>query len=53
MIILLYNEGQMCNQLLSIASAYTLGLEKKDNVTCPLIKPELIEKFQFKRDMML
>lgn len=47
MIILLAREGQMCNQLLSLASVYALGLEYKNNVKCPVTDEELKSFFEF------
>ena len=47
MIILLFNEGQMCNKLLALASAYTIGLEYSDDVYCPIMSEKLKNDFEF------
>lgn len=47
MIILLFNEGQMCNQLLALASTYTIGVEYSDDVICPVMTEELKKNFLF------
>ena len=49
MIILLSRSGQTCNQLLSIASAYVLGLEHNEEVLCPVIDEHIKEFFEFNR----
>lgn len=48
MIIVLVKSGQMCNQLLTLASAISLGLEYGHDVYCPLIDLELKEIYKFK-----
>lgn len=47
MILVLANEGQMCNQLLTLASAYSLGLEYQDSVKCPIMNSKLKNSFTF------
>ena len=47
MIILLVRSGQMCNQMLSLAAVYSLGLEYQCNVKCPVIDTELKKYFAF------
>lgn len=47
MILVLANEGQMCNQLLTLASAYSLGLEYQDSVKCPIMNIKLKNSFNF------
>lgn len=48
MIILLEREGQMCNQLLSLASVYCLSREYNDKLLCPIIDIKLKQYFSFK-----
>lgn len=47
MIIFLAREGQMCNQLTSLASLYSLGLEYNEDIMCPVIDESLKEFFAF------
>lgn len=47
MIFVLVKSGQMCNQLLTLASAYALGLEYGDSVKCPVIDSKLKYAFCF------
>lgn len=47
MIVLLFNEGQMCNQLLALSSALTLGVEYNDTVICPIMDEKLKAYFKF------
>lgn len=50
MIILLEREGQMCNQLLSLAAVYSLSAEYQDKLICPVIDENLKNNFAFKND---
>lgn len=52
MIIVLANEGQMCNQLLTLASAYSLGIEYNENIKCPIMNEKLKDYFLFKDDLV-
>ena len=45
MIIIDARDGQMCNQLLTIAAAYALGLEYDENVKCPIANEKLKNDF--------
>ena len=47
MILLVSNEGQMCNQLIALASAYALGIEYCEEVICPLFDEKLRNYFMF------
>lgn len=47
MIYLLSREGQMCNQLISLSTVYSLGIEYHTNVTCPITDHRLKEYFTF------
>lgn len=47
MIVILANEGQMCNQLLTLAAAYSLGLEYDESVRCPVMNEKLKKNFAF------
>lgn len=47
MIILLARSGQMCNQMLSLAAVYSLGLEFHCDVKCPAVDMELKKYFAF------
>ncbi|MDD3401831.1 MAG: alpha-1,2-fucosyltransferase [Hespellia sp.] len=46
-IVLMTRSGQMCNQLLSLAALYTIGLEYGYDTTCPVIDERLKEYFEF------
>lgn len=48
MILLLEREGQMCNQLMSLASVYSLSIEYHEKLICPVIDNELKRYFKFK-----
>ena len=50
MIMVLVNEGQMCNQLLTLSSAYALGLEYNTAVKCPVMDIKLKDSFVFRRE---
>lgn len=52
MIIVLANEGQMCNQLLTLASAYSLGIEYNETVKCPIMNEKLKNDFLFNDDLV-
>lgn len=47
LIVILANEGQMCNQLLTLAAAYSLGLEYDESVICPIMSEKLKKDFAF------
>lgn len=47
MIILLCSSGQLGNQLLSLSSAITMGLEYNRKVICPVVDKRLFEYFKF------
>lgn len=51
MIYLLSREGQMCNQLLSLAMVCSLGVEYNTDVVCPVIDERLKEYFVFNADI--
>lgn len=47
--VLLVRDGQMCNQLLSLAALYSLGLEKKCDIEVPVFD-ENLKNFLFSND---
>lgn len=50
MIYLIAREGQMCNQLLTLAWLYTLGIKRNEKIVCPVFDSKLKNDFQFKDD---
>ena len=49
MLLVLTREGQLCNQLFTLAHAYAIGLEYNDDVKCPVMDDTLKKYFAFKR----
>ena len=47
MLVLLSRDGQMCNQLISLSSIYSLGIEYEQAVKCPCMDSELKKYFKF------
>lgn len=47
MITLLVQEGQTCNQLLSLSALLSLGIENGCDVKCPVVDNQLFEMFEF------
>lgn len=50
MIYLIAREGQMCNQLLTLAWLYTLGIKRNEKIVCPVLDSKLKNDFKFKDD---
>lgn len=46
-IITLACDGQMCNQLMTLAASLANGLEKNSNVICPVMNEDLKKYFEF------
>lgn len=49
MIIILARDGQLCNQLLTLSSAYVLSLKYKEWVICPVIDKKIQDDFPYLR----
>ena len=47
MILMLARSGQMCNQLMTLIAAYSLGLRYKDDVCCPIVDKDIKRYFVF------
>lgn len=50
MITIVAKGGQMCNQLITLAAAYALGLEYKQDVRCPVMDENLKRVYAFKQE---
>lgn len=47
MLVLFVRSGQMCNQLLSLAAIYSIGIHYGERVYCPIVDKKLTEYFEF------